>query len=262
MHQAALDHLHIDARYEAWAVPPDGLADRVRELRLPDVVGANVTVPHKEAVISLLDTLDSRARRVGAVNTIVCEGGGLVGYNTDSHGFLRGLSTASFDLKGKHALVLGAGGAARSVVLALVERSVSSVVIANRNMERALKLAEEVECEVKIRVVALEEGVVGKEALRSDLIVNCTSLGMRGSPGEGVTPLSARYISRAAVVYDLVYNPLETPLLREAKMAGARIIGGLTMLVHQGAAAFKLWMGCEAPIEVMMQAASAALQKR
>lgn len=257
--QAALDHLGIDARYEAWPVPPECLAEKVQSLRASDVLGANVTVPHKEAVIPLLDSLDDWARTVGAVNTVVNRDGKLVGYNTDGYGFMQGLKEAGFDPSGARVLILGAGGAARGVVLALAEH-VSSVVIANRTVERARRLAEELRARgLSVSVVPMDGDLLCKAALESTLIVNCTTLGMKHSLQENEAPLRAEHIPQSCLAYDLVYNPLRTPFLREAEKAGARTMGGLTMLVHQGVAAFKLWTGCDAPAGVMMKAALSAL---
>lgn len=261
--QAALDHLGIEARYESWEVPPERLAEAVEGLRSPDFLGANVTVPHKEAVIPLLDSLDGWAETVGAVNTIVNQEGELRGYNTDSYGFTRGLEEASFDASRARVLIIGAGGAARGVALALAGMHVSSIAIANRTVERAEKLARELQSKVpNAKTVPLESGILCPVALRSDLIVNCTSLGMRHSLEEGATPLCAGCIPGGALAYDLVYNPLDTPFLREAGRAGARTTGGLRMLVYQGAASLKLWTGREAPVEVMMEAALMALGER
>jgi len=261
--QAAFDHLGIDARYEAWDVPPERLSEKVESLRSPDVLGANVTVPHKEAVMALLDSLDPWAHSVGAVNTIINRGGTLRGYNTDSDGFIQGLRDASFEASGARVLLVGAGGAARGVALALAELGVASVSIANRTLQRAERLAKELRGRIPdVKALSLEGGVLRQTALESDLIVNCTTLGMRYTPEEGVAVLTAESIPATAVAYDLVYNPLETPFLREARKAGARTVNGLTMLVHQGAASFALWMSREAPVEVMMEAASRALDVR
>ncbi len=258
--QAALDALGIDARYERWETPPDRLAERIRSLRSPDVFGANVTVPHKEAVIPLLDDVDEWARTAGAVNTIVNLDGTLTGYNTDSYGFLQGLKEAGTQPAGARVLLLGAGGAAKGVVLALARERAASIAIANRTRERAEALAvlarrHGVRCEV----VPLVEEALSCAALAVNLIVNTTTLGMLHGAGESQSPLSNACIPASALVYDLVYNPPETPLLREAKRAGARVQGGLPMLVHQGAAAFRLWTGREPPVDVMLQAARRAL---
>ncbi|MDP3062914.1 MAG: shikimate dehydrogenase [Chloroflexota bacterium] len=268
--QAALDALRLDVRYERWETPPETLVERLRSLRQPDVLGANVTVPHKEAVIPLLDSVDEWARTVGAVNTIVNRDGSLTGYNTDSYGFLQGLAEASFDPRGVAVLLLGAGGAARGVALALAREGVASIAIANRTVERAQALAETVARHgPRTEALPLDGAALREAALRSQLIVNTTTLGMLHSAGEsasprlgpGASPLLAAWIPASALVYDLVYNPLETPLLREAKRAGARTQGGLAMLLHQGIAAFVLWTGRDAPVEVMRGALRQALAR-
>ena len=257
--QAAFDHYGMDARYVVWETPVDGLPQRIQSLRAPHVLGANVTVPHKEAVRSSLDSLSEAASRTGAVNTIVNRNGLLEGHNTDVPGFLRALKgDGGFDPRGKRVLLLGAGGAARAVAYALSSVGVASLTIANRTVERARRLAEVLSIGAIAKAVPIE-----RDALAAnngwDLIVNTTTLGMWHSAGEGQSPLPASLIPSHALVYDLVYNPSETPLLREAKAAGARTLGGLPMLVYQGAAAFQLWTGKEAPLEVMFEAARKAL---
>jgi len=259
--QAALDHLGIDAMYEPWPVPSDQLEEKVNGLRSPDVLGANVTVPYKEAVIPLVDSLDSWARIVGAVNTIVKQDGKLRGYNTDSHGFVQGLREVSFDPSGAKVLLLGAGGGARGVALALARLKISSLAIANRTLQRAQRLAEELQRDVEnVTALPLETETLREVALTSDLIVNSTSLGTRHTSYEDATSLTTDCMPATTVVYDLVYNPTNTPFLQEAARAGARTVNGLTMLVHQGAASFALWTNRDAPVEVMMEAARAALE--
>ncbi len=263
--QAALDHLGLDARYEAWEVEPERLAERVRQLRGPELLGFNVTVPHKEAVMPLLDAVEATARDIGAVNTVVSRDGRLVGANTDLEGFLRALrEEGTYEPRGGNALVLGAGGAARAVAYALLVEGVAGVAIANRSPDRARVLAEELGARFPGRARALSldaealAPLLGADA-SVDLLVNCTSLGMAHGPDPDASPVPAELIPGTALVYDLVYNPQETPLLAAARLAGARTLGGLPMLVYQGATAFRLWTGREAPIDVMMRAASAAL---
>ena len=265
--QAALDHLGVDATYERWEVAPERLAERVRELRGPDLLGFSVTVPHKEAVMPLLDEVDTAARDIGAVNTVVHSDGRLLGANTDLAGFLRALrEDGDYEPRGRRALILGAGGAARAVAYALLSEGAASVAIANRSPERARTLANELATRFPARVDALAldaeslAPLLGADA-SVDLLVNCTSMGMAHGPAADASPIPAGLIPRTALVYDLVYNPAETPMLAAARRAGARTLGGLPMLVYQGAAAFRMWTGREAPVDVMMRAASAALQR-
>lgn len=261
--QAALDSCSIDAAYSALDVSHADLPATVASLRDPDVLGANVTVPHKEAVFALLDGVSEEARLIGAVNTIHNRDGALEGHNTDARGFLSALrEEAGFEPRGRTALILGAGGSARAVAVALAGEGASSVVIANRTVERAEALAELVRSlDVPARAIALDPANL-REAARCHLVVNCTSLGMTGGPGPADTPMSAELIPPDALVCDLVYNPRVTPLLREAAASGARTLGGLPMLVYQGAAAFEIWTGVAAPARVMFAAADTALAAR
>ena len=262
--QVALDYYSLDVRYEAMDVDAPSLSRAVSSLRYPDVMGANVTVPHKEATVALLDELEEEARLIGAVNTIENRYGALVGHNTDAQGFLKALKEESkFDPEGKTVLVLGAGGAARAVVVALAGAGVQSLVVANRTLERAKTLVDSLRSTVpSVGAVDLHSDSLSSIAHGSQLIVNCTSVGMSGGTGQGETPIKAALIPSHALVCDLVYNPRETPMLREAATSGARVLGGLPMLVYQGAAAFELWTGKEAPIKVMFEAAEKALRAR
>ena len=260
--QAALDHLAIDGVYEKWDVVPEGVGAFLDGLRAPGTLGINVTVPHKEAVVPFLDEVDDWASAAGAVNTIVNRQGRLTGHNTDGIGFLRALQDgAGFDPTGKRVLILGAGGAARGVVLALARAGAGSMVIANRTEERAGRLAGLSESNgVSASACSLIDAAGAAET--ADLIVNCTTVGMSHGPDESCSPLSAEQIPSACLVNDLVYNPLETPLLREAAHAGASVLGGIEMLVYQGAASFEMWMEQPAPVQVMLKAAIAEMQAR
>ena len=259
--QAAFDHCSLDVSYKAWPVAPDRLEPEVRKLRDDGYLGANVTVPHKERIRSYLDDLQPLARTLGAVNTIVKEDGRLVGYNTDAHGLMEALrKDGGCDPRGLSVLVLGAGGAARAAVFALVDAGVASLTIANRTLARAESLASQFEAaSAGVKVVPLEEPALAGVCNKADLIVNTTSMGMRHGIAERETPLKASTIRAQSLVYDLVYNPAETPLLVEAKAAGAKTLGGLPMLVYQGAASFELWTGRPPPVDVMFEAARRAL---
>lgn len=259
--QAAFDALGIEARYEAWQTPAAELAERVGWLRSVGALGANVTVPHKQAVMPLLDVVDEAAQRTGAVNTIVGRGGQLYGYNTDIRGFIEALTLdGGLDPAGLTATVLGAGGAARAVVWALLAAGVARVHVLNRGVARAAALAAE-----------LGDGRVTAGPLQSDpeeaaarlrgshLLVNCTSIGMRHSSAEAESPIPIGAIPTDAFVVDIVANPLVTPLLRDARARGCRTLAGLAMLVRQGAASFELWTKRSAPLDVMFAAARQAM---
>ncbi len=262
--QAALDHCGIDAAYQAWEVHHDGVGGFVNALRRPGMLGINVTVPHKEAVIPFLDEVDDWAAEAGAVNTIVNRDGRLTGHNTDGTGFLRALREgAGFDPAGRKVLVLGAGGAARGVVLALLRDGVAELVIANRTLQRAEALVRLASSrDIPARAISLTSSDLSQAAAEADLIVNSTTLGMTHGPDEGASPLSREHIPPTALVNDLVYNPLRTPLLQEAEQAGASVLGGIQMLVYQGAASFEMWFGQPAPVPVMLEAASQAMRAR
>ena len=262
--QAGLDHLGIDATYEKWEVTTEGVGDFVAGLRAPGTLGINITVPHKQAVIPFLDEVDEWATAAGAVNTIVNRDGRLTGHNTDGPGFLRALLVETgYSPEGTRALVLGAGGAARGILLALARGGVESLVIANRTLERAETLAQLAsENGVKAEAIPLSTDALTQAAGSAALIVNCTTMGMSHGPDERGSPLSTTQIPATAIVNDLVYNPMETPLLREAAAAGATTLGGLHMLVYQGVLSFQMWTGRDAPVDVMLAAAAKEMASR
>ncbi|HEY8491552.1 MAG TPA: shikimate dehydrogenase [Dehalococcoidia bacterium] len=259
--QAAFDYLGIDARYEPWDTPPAALAARVAALRSEPYLGANVTIPHKEAALRYVDRADPSVERTGALNTIVRRDGALEAYNTDVAGFRRALAEdAGFRAAGRRAVVLGAGGAARAVVWALAEEKASHVYVWNRSPERAAALVASLRAHVRtshLEAVAAEG--LARVLRDCDLLVNSTSVGMRHSEGEGRLPLPAELIPPRITVCDVVANPLETPLLAAARARRCTVVGGLPMLVYQGAASFELWTGVPAPLAVMATAARRAM---
>ena len=258
--QAAFDHLGLDIRYELWETKPEDLARAVRELRSPDKLGANVTVPYKEEALKLADQLDDLAYDIGAVNTIVKNGPKLVGHNTDAGGFLRALKEqGKFDPRGKKVTIIGAGGVARAIGFVLVKAGVKSLALYDIEADRARKLGEALKSD-DITVLESSKGREYEMAVTSaDLLINCTPLGMKHSRTEGQSPVPAELISPRSLVYDVVYNPVQTPLLKNAAAVGARCLGGLSMLVYQGVSAFELWTGRKAPVDIMMKAAEGAL---
>jgi shikimate dehydrogenase len=266
MHNAAFAALGLDWRYVALPVapePPERVTEAVRGLRALGLRGANVTVPHKQAVMPALDRLTPAAATIGAVNTIlVAADDTLTGDNTDARGFVADLRDYDVDPAGKSALVLGAGGSARAVVYGLAEAGCSAVTVLNRTAGKAMELAATMQAHFpacKVNAGQIEQDLPAYA--RADLIVNCTSLGMTPNPDS--TPWNeAIPFGDHQIVYDLVYNPPETRLLRKATADGARPIGGLGMLIWQGALAFELWTGRPAPVAVMRRAALAVFAGR
>jgi shikimate dehydrogenase len=261
LQQAAFDALHIAARYELWHTSQQGLVARVRALCNEDALGANVTVPYKEAVVPLLDKVDPLATRIGAVNTIVHRDDYLYGYNTDALGLLdalaeHGLGARSPDgqisLRNYTAIVLGAGGAARCAAFALASAGVARLIILNRHLERAQLLASEVQQCYDGPIFSLSDPTFLIPHPAS-LIINATSLGLHGD----VSPLPAHVLARFEVdtfVYDMIYNPSQTYLLCQARAMGLSTANGLSTVLYQGALSFTLWTDQPAPLEVMRAA--------
>lgn len=261
---AAFAAAGIDATYEAWDTPAETLDGRVNALRGAEYFGANVTVPHKEAIIPLLDGTAGAAGQAGAVNTVVHRDGTLTGHNTDVAGFARALrEDAQFDAKGRGAVILGSGGAARAVALALVEAGASFIFVIGRQPRKVDRLVVDLKKltppGTTLTWAYRGDGSYLRALAEADLVVNCTPVGVAGSPAASESPLEAASIRAGATVFDLVYNPAETPLLAAAKAQGARPVSGLGMLVYQAAESFRLWTGADADTKVMFDAARRAL---
>lgn len=254
MHNAAFQALGLEWAYVPLPTPPDHLAAGIRGAQALGFAGVNVTIPHKQAVMRLVDVVTPAARAIGAVNTLVFHDGAVAGDNTDWLGFLRALGDVGCDPTGMRATVLGAGGAARSIVYALISVG-AEVTVYNRDAARAAELASDMRLAcpgARLEAHALDRlGQTPHDP--PELIVNTTSVGMVPRVEQCPWPDSLP-IPPASVVYDLVYNPLATRLLKLAKASGARAVDGLGMLVHQGALAFKQWTGVEPPIDVMYTA--------
>ena len=237
IHHYWLRTLGIEGGYSIEAVPPEGFAEFVLHLSGHGFVGANVTIPHKERALALTRP-DERARAVGAANTLWYEGGELRSTNTDIEGFIHNLDACApgWDQATNDALVLGAGGSSRAVVFGLIERGVKRVYLANRTVERARALADQ----FGDRVHPVSWDAIGELLPRVDLLVNTTSLGMHGQPA---LEIDIGRLPRHAVVADLVYVPLQTPLLAAARARGLPTADGLGMLLHQAVRGFELWFG-------------------
>jgi shikimate dehydrogenase len=265
--QAAFDAAGVDAQYEKWDTEPDQLEGRLNALRGDDFLGANVTIPHKEAVVPLLDRLDETATRTGAVNTIANDNGQLVGHNTDVAGFARALrDDAHFDAKGKRIAIIGAGGAARAVALAMVEAGASIIQLTGRTPRRLDRLVADLRKleppGTTITWAHWGDGVFMTVLPSCDLLVNCTPVGTRTSDTDGQSPIDAQWLPKRGIVFDLVYNPPETPLLKAAKERGLTPVSGLGMLVYQAAESFRIWTHQDADVQKMLSVGREALEAK
>jgi shikimate dehydrogenase len=263
MHNAAFGALGHGWQYELLPVPPGQLGAALADLQADEFRGANVTVPHKSAIMTFLDEIDDAARSIGAVNTITVQGRRWIGHNTDAAGFVRALREAGMEPAGRRALLLGAGGAARAVAYALAQAG-CAVAIHNRTEKRAADLVhhlQDLDLGAPVAWVPGEAALGELDLVRFDLLVNATTVGMWPKIEDTPWPKALTMPSHWTI-FDLVYNPLETHLLRQARQAGAKTIDGLGMLVWQGALAFALWTGQEPPAELMRAAALQTLAIR
>ncbi|MHB8460142.1 MAG: shikimate dehydrogenase [Candidatus Limnocylindrales bacterium] len=263
MLQAAFDERGIDARHELRDVSIPGLPAAIEDVRGTDHLGAQVTIPHKERVVPLIDRLTDEAHATGAVNTITKEGKRLVGHNTDVPGFRVALdSLVGRQKMPKQAVVLGAGGGARAVVYGLITEGFQRVVVFNRHLHRAEGLVRHFgrsAAHMELKAMPWHESIIEAELARTRVLVNATSIGLHGD----VAPIPATILPPGLLVMDLIYNPSQTRFLREAAAAGAEATAnGLVMLLHQGTAQFELWTGQPAPLEVMRERLEAALAAR
>jgi shikimate dehydrogenase len=262
MHNAAFEKLGLDYLYVPFHVKQADLSHAVAGMKALNLKGFNVTIPHKVAVISLLEKIDPVAARIGAVNTVVNENGCWCGYNTDAAGFLKAVKSCGVTPEGQNIVVLGAGGASRAITSILAQEGIRKLAILNRKLEMdwAEGIAQAVKKDSGTETVALdlEAGNLEEALAQADILVNATSIGM--SPEVGETLVPARLLRAGMFVVDIIYNPAKTRLLQEAEAAGAQVMSGMDMLVWQGALAFEMWTGKPAPFEIMKEAAVQALK--
>lgn len=240
IHNDAFEKENIEAVYHHFHVTKEGLNDAVKGMKALGIEGFNITIPHKTSIIPFLDEVDELALAIGAVNTVVNKNGRFIGYNTDGKGFFKSLcDEISGDIKAKKTLVIGAGGAARAIYFTLVKEGVKQVDIANRTKERAAQLVSDCPYDKVSKALSIIEA---EESLSQyDLIVQTTSSGM--SPELDHSPLKVDQLKTGAIVSDIIYNPLQTKLLREAGEKGAETQNGLGMFINQAALAFEIWTG-------------------
>ncbi|MCX6377673.1 MAG: shikimate dehydrogenase [Armatimonadetes bacterium] len=260
MHNTAFRELGLDFVYVPFSVRPDDLESAVRGIRSLDIVGVNLTIPHKERVIEYLDWVSDDAKRIKSVNTIHQVGGVLKGYSTDGPGFIKALEASGKSPVGSKAVVLGAGGSARATVYALVT-SGAEVTVVNRTGSRAVELAEQLNlvlAEGIVKPIALDSTDAARAVREADLLVNCTPVGMY--PHIDAQLIPSEWLHEELFVFDQVYNPLETNLLKAARSAGAGHANGIKMLVFQGALSFEIWTGQAPPVKAMEDAVIRGLQ--
>jgi shikimate dehydrogenase len=256
MQQAAFDSAGIDARYELWDRAPIVLADAIAEVRGDDFLGANITIPHKERVVPMIDKLTEEAQATGAVNTLTREGRRLVGHNTDVPGFNMALDRLVGRQKmPRQAVILGAGGGARAVVYGLIRAGFQRVIVFNRHLHRAEGLVKHFgrsASHMELKAMPWHDSIIESELAKTKVLINATSIGLNADE----SPVPSEVLTGDLLVLDLIYN--RTRLLRDAEAVGAVAQDGETMLLHQGAAAFALWTGQAAPLEVMGDALASA----
>lgn len=258
MQNAAFRAAHLDLCYLAFRVAPASLKDAMDGIRALGFLGANITIPHKVKALALVDEVSEEALRIGAINTVVNRDGRLVGFNTDAFGIVAALEReAGEKVAGKNIVLLGAGGAARACAHAFIEGGARLLVILNRTVEKAEELARDIALHArgtrvvveKLPVIAMEMERVEKWLVGADLLVNATALGLSGNEESPLADLSK--LPSECVVCDLVYHAGGTSLLRRARARGLRVVDGLSVLIYQGAKAFTLWTGLEAPVNAM-----------
>ena len=258
MQAAAIRAAGVEYSYIAMPVRPEALPAAVEGLKSLGFRGFNVTIPHKSAVMELLDEVDEDARRIGAVNTVVHENGRLLGCNTDVTGFLRCLSRQNEAVRGKRAVILGAGGAARAVLWGLLREGAADVAVGVRNAEKARETLSDFAGEVE--VFSWDSANFAGALKKADILVNTTPLGMTPRT-EGTPPVDWPCVREEAFVCDIIYTPGRTRFLREAEARGCRVTNGVAMLVGQGAEALSLWTGIRPDEGAMEKALLAALEE-
>ncbi len=257
---AAFEALDLNFVFLAYKVKTSGLEDAVNGARALNIRGLNVTMPHKTRIIDFLDRIDLSAQIIKSVNTVLNKENLLFGFNTDGVGALRALKENGVEPKGRKVLLLGAGGAARAIAYTLAKEA-DELVVLNRTVKSSHNLAKLLEKTVgkKVASGSLSISDIQRNLQDSDILINATSLGMKPKPQESPVPI--KLLRRDLSVMDIVYNPIETRLIKDAKSIGAVVIGGIEMLIYQGAASFEIWTGKSAPIQVMKKAALSHLRK-
>ena len=255
IHEAGYKELKLDIKFNIWEVEPKKLENKVLELREDNILGSCVTLPHKKSVISFIDELDESAKEMDAVNWIVNNNGRLVGYNTDWIGFTESLKFYEKEIQDKNCLILGAGGSAKAICMALIRGNARTIDVYNRTVKNTKKFLENFDKQ-RLSIGILNSNQINNPTFINsyDLVINTTSVGMSGGPAPNISPINTDNINRRALCYDLVYSPEITPFIQSAKNNNIETIGGLAMLVFQAIKGFELVTKQKAPIKKMLEA--------
>ncbi len=250
MHNAVIRELKLDYIYLAFNIHPNNLNLAVKGFRAFNIIGINVTLPFKQKIMKYLDDNDPIAQKIGAVNTIKNDNGNLSGRNTDAEGAMKALLNAGYAISGKNILILGAGGATRALAYVMA-KDADKIVIANRTEKKAVNLAKEIKknFSIKVKGKSNSNSVLKEESKKADILINTTPVGMY--PNVEKSPIPMEFLHEDLIVYDVVYNPLETKLIKDATKKGCKTLGGLEMLVNQGALAFEWWTNKKPNINLM-----------
>lgn len=251
MHNAGFARLCLDYAYLTFDTKEDNLADVITAMRVLNVRGFNVTMPNKKSVLPLLDEVTPEAQMIGSVNTVLHENGRLIGYNTDGKGYVHALLEKGVFVKGQRIIMVGAGGAARSVAIQLAVDGAAEIVILNRTLDKAVDICNIIQKNLpacKAQALALDKSVLKEKLDGADILINCTGLGMHPNEDKSIVT-DPGMLHRGLIVSDLVYKPSKTKLLQVAEEAGCKAINGLGMMIWQGAEAFKIWTGVDLPVD-------------
>lgn len=260
MQNAAFEASNLDYVYLPLSTPPEQLTQAAQGLKALGFVGVNVTIPHKVAIMECLDQIDSSAKLVGAVNTIICQGDRLIGHNTDAGGYIRSLQQAGINVTGRSAVIFGAGGAARAVIAGFVAAHIAAITVGTRDKNKAERMAHLFDGTIPVSGVSWDSNEFAAALSNADIVVNATPLGMYPSTANQ-PPVRWELLQQSAVISDLIYNPLITGFMAEGIRRGHTVVGGDGMLLEQGALAFELWTGHEAPVNAMRQALMRELKR-
>ncbi len=261
IHSVAINHWNLPLEYKKWDLLPEQLGHFIETIKSKKTIGINVTVPYKTTIMDYLDHIDPWANTAGAINTIRKKDDKLIGYNTDGIGFMESLEKDfQLEINNKNIMVCGSGGSAKAITLSLTNKKINLIAFCSRNLEKTQYLLNICkQNKIKTTWIPLNNNQAGQELNNFDLIINCTPVGMKNTELEKETLFNENHFTNKQFVFDLVYNPLKTELLKQAEKAGALTCDGLGMLVRQAAHSFKIWTGKDAPINKMMTKARTIL---